>query len=170
MVVQSEVHSAVDAQLQNLPEVVHSLIPQGVQSGVQPLTVEQVHAVVQSVVDGHLQPLAEQMQLVMNHLGELGKVVQKATTVNQGGGSVRTERTGSKSGDSEPVRLVHSVQKKQESELPHVRVPRFIREQTERGHEPSLTEIMNHCACSKNTAIRYRRELLEVSDEMVESQ
>ena len=40
------------------------------------------------------------------------------------------------------------------------RVSRFLWEQANQGRKPSLTEIMNECYCSRNTAIRYRREHL----------
>jgi hypothetical protein len=38
------------------------------------------------------------------------------------------------------------------------RVSRFLWEQANQGRKPSLTEIMHECHCSRNTAIRYRRQ------------
>jgi hypothetical protein len=48
-----------------------------------------------------------------------------------------------------------------------VRVSRFLQEQLNQGHKPSLSEIMDQCQCSKNRAIRYRRELLGTDEEVV---
>src|SRR6266446_3130411 len=67
-----------------------------------------------------------------------------------------------------PARQLRSVaplvQKAPASEPAHepvnVRVPRFIQEQVNQGHKPSLREIVEACHCSRNTAIRYRREQL----------
>jgi hypothetical protein len=86
-------------------------------------------------------------------------------------GSVRGKRVGA--GSSELLRLVqsssvvHAADAAPERLVPepdepvHIRVPQFIMEQLEQGRQPSLSEIMNHCSCSRNTAIRYRRELLD---------
>ena len=46
------------------------------------------------------------------------------------------------------------------SEPASVRVPRFIQERVNQGHKPTLSEIVDACQCSRNTAIRYRRDLL----------
>ena len=46
------------------------------------------------------------------------------------------------------------------SESVGMRISCFLQEQAALGRKPSLTEIMNECHCSRNTAIRYRREQL----------
>ncbi len=46
------------------------------------------------------------------------------------------------------------------SESVGMRISYFLQEQAALGRKPSLTEIMNECHCSRNTAIRYRREQL----------
>ncbi len=59
------------------------------------------------------------------------------------------------------------VQSEPANEPVNVRVSRFIQERVNQGQRPSLSEIMNECQCSKNTAIRYRRELLGTDEEVV---
>jgi len=46
------------------------------------------------------------------------------------------------------------------SESVGMRISYFLQEQAALGRKPSLTEIMNECHCSRNTAIRYRRQQL----------
>ena len=84
--------------------------------------------------------------------------------------SVIAEATVSSSpaGSPKGTRQLHSVptlvQSEPANELANepagVRVPRFIQEQVNQGHKPTLSEIVDACQCSRNTAIRYRRDLL----------
>jgi hypothetical protein len=46
------------------------------------------------------------------------------------------------------------------------RIKQFILDQRGQEHEPSLAEIMDRCASSKGSAIRYLRELNENSATM----
>lgn len=43
-----------------------------------------------------------------------------------------------------------------------LRIARYIEEQRKEGRTPTLEQIMEHCAVAKNTAVKYRREFVEV--------
>jgi hypothetical protein len=78
----------------------------------------------------------------------------------QGNGQVKR---GSKRQANPSITLVHSVLDEQGngqgSEPLEQRIKQYILAQRRQGNTPSLAEIMDRCACSKGSAIRYRREL-----------
>jgi hypothetical protein len=129
--------------LQQVQHMVHSHVAEQVQ-GAQSTTLEQVTA-----------QLAAAMQ-------EIKRDMHSAIAET-------TARSSDSSIGSSPrqTRQLRSVPALVQSEPANVRVPRFIAEQLNQGHKPSLSEIMDQCQCSKNTAIRYRRELLSTDEEVV---
>src|SRR5215470_14490024 len=76
-------------------------------------------------------------------------------------------KRGSKRPANPSITLVHAVTdvpasaqgNGQSSEPLAQRIKQYILAQRRQGNEPSLAEIMDRCACSKGSAIRYRREL-----------
>lgn len=185
-VVQSVVQSELQVMVQSLPAVVHPVVSElpllvqeqvqmVVSEQVQPLLQEQVRVLVQSLEDGQLQQLTERMQEVYSTFDDFKKemrttitevrtVTQTERKVNHLPSEHRATRTSSLPTKSEPLRLVQGSAKAIESEPGDAsveqRVRGFILAQRELGKVPSLNEIVNQCKCSKNTAIRYRRELL----------
>lgn len=94
-----------------------------------------------------LRALAAQLQEVSMTVHEMHTTFTEARAVNR---------------HKESLRLIQSpvkgVQGEAADEPVDVRVKRYISSQREQGHEPSLSEIMRQCRCSKGSAIRYRRE------------
>jgi hypothetical protein len=129
--------------LQQVQHMVHSHVAEQVQ-GAQSTTLEQVTA-----------QLAAAMQEIKRDMH---------STIAE-----TTARSSESSIGSSPrqTRQLRSVPALVQSEPAHVRVARFIQEQLNQGHKPLLSEIMDQCQCSKNTAIRYRRELLGTDEEVV---
>ena len=85
------------------------------------------------------------------------------TTVTE----VRTEQTTVRSRralrkiDTEPEICAIVADQSEDMEA---RIHRYILEvQTAQGRIPTLSEIQEHCACAKNTAVEYRRSLLNAS-------
>lgn len=120
---------------------------------------------VQQVVQSHV---AEQVQAVQSTLLEQ-VTTQITSTMQEFKRDMRSaiaEATVSSSPARSPkgARQLQSVptlvQNEPASEPANVRVPRFIQEQVNQGHKPTLSEIVDACQCSRNTAIRYRRDLL----------
>ena len=120
---------------------------------------------VQQVVQSHV---AEQVQGVQSTLLEQ-VTTQITSTMQEFKRDMRSaiaEATVSSSPARSPkgARQLQSVptlvQHEPASEPANVRVPRFIQEQVNQGHKPTLSEIVDACQCSRNTAIRYRRDLL----------
>lgn len=120
---------------------------------------------VQQVVASHV---AEQVQAVQSTLLEQ-VTTQITSTMQEFKRDMRSaiaEATVSSSPARSPkgARQLQSVptlvQNEPASEPANVRVPRFIQEQVNQGHTPTLSEIVDACQCSRNTAIRYRRDLL----------
>jgi len=120
---------------------------------------------VQQVVASHV---AEQVQAVQSTLLEQ-VTTQITSTLQEFKRDMRSaiaEATVSSSPARSPkgARQLQSVptlvQHEPASEPANVRVPRFIQEQVNQGHTPTLREIVDACQCSRNTAIRYRRDLL----------
>lgn len=176
-VVRSQLLQVVQPELQlvhtQVQEVVHSLplqVEAVVLEQVQPLIQQQVQTVVQMIENDDnseaLKSLAERLQEVSLSVSEMRTTITEVRTVTQ-----KTERSAGvraalKGGsrqtlepENEPAEVVHSTAKVYEDEPVDVRVKRFIMERREQGREPSLIEIMNQCGCSKNSAIKYRREL-----------
>jgi hypothetical protein len=170
----------IQAQLQTVVQHCSAAIA----NQVPPLIEEQLQGVVQHLQDGQSQALSllvqrfEEVCMTVHEIRTITEVrtadelpATAAVLMNQPDeqlGSVREKRLCA--GSSEPLRLVqsratiHADEKAPDdlaAEPVHIRVPRFIAEQLEQGRQPSLSEIMNHCSCSRNTAIRYRRELLD---------
>ena len=141
-----------------------------------------VHAVVQTqthAIVAELQTVQAQMdRAVQSQFIEVYALVQSLTTLHtsepvyeperehdEASERVRSEQTrkGTRRQTNPSLALVHSITDEPLSEqsgepLEH-RIKQFILAQREQGHEPSLAEIMDRCACSKGSAIRYRREL-----------
>ncbi len=116
---------------------------------------------VQQVVASHV---AEQVQAVQSTLLEQ-VTTQITSTMQEFKRDMRSaiaEATVSSSPARSPkgARQLQSVPTLVQNEPANVRVPRFIQEQVNQGHKPTLSEIVDACQCSRNTAIRYRRDLL----------
>lgn len=189
---QSLVQEVVQSQLENVQSQFKHVV-NAIPGAVQDLVSEQVQPLVQVVEEGNntnaLQELAERIQEVSTTVSEMRTTITEVRTVRQITESrpkvarsrvVETEpplklvQSGSSGGSSKTKREpVSELANKPASEPPSepasepvdVRVQRFILEQIEQGIKPSLSQIMNQCKCSKNTAIRYRRELLDNQEE-----
>lgn len=118
---------------------------------IQSETLNQVRDMVQSQVTEPMQTV----QLSMN--GQLNELAQGFTRdLKSAMEAAQAERN---TGQLRSIKNL--VQSEQASEPVNVRVAWFIKLRVDEGKEvPSLTEIMEHCSCSRNSAIRYRREVL----------
>jgi hypothetical protein len=141
-----------------------------------------VSTLVQSMVQAQTHPIMTELQTVQ---AEMDRTVQSqfkevyalvhsltlhspeqaqkhdAASEQESGQAMR----GSKRQANPSIALVHSVTDEQrnarDSEPLEQRIKQYILAQRRQGSEPSLAEIMDRCACSKGSAIRYRRELNE---------
>lgn len=161
------VRALVQERDEHVQEVVQSLVQQVVHPLVQRIedycsqslasqstTVEQVQIVVQQMV----QSLVEKREELVHSSVHKGSGTERSSSLRGGPLVRRPEPTG--------VQIVESVSPDEPlPESVQSRVQRFIQEQLEQGKTPSLKDIMEACACSKNTAIRYRRDLLGATDE-----
>ena len=129
----------------------------------------ELHQQVQQVVQSHV---AEQVQASQSTLLEqvTMQITEGLQEFKRDMRAALAEATVSSSpaSSSKGTRQLHSVPTLVQSEPANelasepagVRVPRFIQEQVNQGHKPTLSEIVDACQCSCNTAIRYRRDLL----------
>jgi hypothetical protein len=138
--------------LQQVQHIVHSHVTEQVQV-VQSTIVEQVQGVQSTTLEQVTAQLATAMQEIKRDM----RSALAETTARSSDSSVSSSPRQTRQLRSVPA-LVHS-------EPANVRVPRFIAERLHQGHKPSLSEIMDQCQCSKNTAIRYRREIVGTDEE-----
>jgi hypothetical protein len=148
---------------------------------VQSEVVQQVQTLVQSLVSEPAQVV--QSTFSEQFTGQLAEMVQQfKREMHTALADARTSgasRSGERQRGSSPARSLRpgpalrrimppgqtEPGTEQGAEPVHIRVPRFIQEQVNQGRKPSLSEIMNQCQCSKNTAIRYRREIVGAEEE-----
>ena len=145
--------------------------------GVQSEVVQQVSALVQSIIGEQVQGV--QSTISEQLAGQFADAVQGLknellTTLTEARpGSVLHQRSSSPASSARPASaprsnirpLVQSPKSELGSEPVKVRVPRFIQERLNQGSKPSLTEIMEQCQVARNTAIRYRRDLCGPDEE-----
>ena len=168
---------AYDEQLQLVQVEVHRQV-QEVQGSVSTL--------VQSVVQSQTQAIMTELQAVQAQMDKAVQTQFKEVYALVHSLSLRTPEQapehdaareqgsgqftrGSKRQAHPSITLVHSVSDEQASaqgngqgsEPLEQRIKQYILGQRRQGNEPSLAEIMDRCACSKGSAIRYRRELGE---------
>lgn len=126
---------------------------------------------VQHMVHSHV---AEQVQASQSTMLEQA-TAQLATAMQEIKHDMRSAIAEASASSPKETRRLHSVpalvHSEPASEPPgepaSVRVHRFIQDQLNQGCKPSLKQIMNECQCSRNTAIRYRREQLGTDEEGV---
>jgi hypothetical protein len=146
-----EIEARIAAQIEDVVNQFNARL-----EGVQSETSQVVHEAIRLQI-------AEQLPLVHAQIAELVQASQESILeqVNH-----LVHPTVSKEAPARARPRMMLVQKKPatkgKNEPAGVRVPRFIQEQVNQGKKPSLTEIMEQCRCSRNTAIRYRRELMSV--------
>ncbi len=184
-VVQMAVPELVQPHLQQVVQILPEMVQTLVLEQVQPLLQQQAQTVVQLLENENnaeaLQALAEQLQQVSSSVSEMRTTITEVRTITgrkawsepvEGG-----SRRGTRGGSNEPLQLVHSQSKGVDSEPSGElasepvgeRVKRFISDERSKGREPSLSEIMNQCGCSKNTAIKYRDESMMMLASKVDS-
>lgn len=166
----------------NQVQVVQSEIVQQVQELVQSQVREQVQVnqvgILEQIaiqVQASQSTIADQVQASQSTMLEqvTAQIAAAMQEMKRDMRSAIVEATASSSDSSvgsspKPARQLRSITPLTQSEPgtepatepPNVRVPRFIQEQVNQGHKPTLSEIVEACQCSRNTAIRYRRELL----------
>ena len=158
----------VHTEIQQRVREVHGSVSTLVQSVVQ----TQIHAILTE-----LQAVQTQMdKAVQSQFKEVYTLVQSLTPprseqAQEQGHDTASEqpKRGARRVSNPSITLVHSTPVGVESEQAsgqgseplEQRIQRYILEQRRQGSEPSLAEIMDRCACSKGSAIRYRRELAE---------
>ena|SRR5579884_87890 len=119
---------------------------------------------VRSVMTDELKPLVSGIEQSVNHrLSQFAAEFKRERLTEQPAALQllpgRSGRHTGGTGEMKPV-PVTPVESDHPDKPVQDRVTRFIQQEMNLGRKPSLSEIMNHCRCSKNTAIRYRRELL----------
>lgn len=176
--VKQMLHTTTLSQMQMVEQVVHTALQQApfatsdqVQSTLQQLVTDQVQVAIeqgQNALLGqiHMQVerLAQEMKRDLRTTDPMLRIVQGQSGSLDKGSSRVTKRV-------RPLTPV--VQTEPVSEPPgevqtepvNVRVTRFIQEQVNQGRTPSLSEIVEQCHCSRNTAIRYRREIVGDEEE-----
>lgn len=177
---QALVQEVVQTQLEDVQSLFKNVV-NAIPGAVQDMVIEQVQPLVQIVEEGNnataIQELASQLQAVSTSVSEMRTTITEVRTIRQITES-RPKTSRPRSVESEPpLKLVqagsslnHPKTKREPvsepaSEPASELVQRFILEQIEQGIKPSLSQIVNQCKCSKNTAIKYRRELLGNQEE-----
>jgi hypothetical protein len=130
---------------------------------VQALVHSQVTDLVQASQSTTMEQVTAQLATAMQEIKRDMHSAIAETTARSSDSSVGSSPRQTRQLRSVPA-LVHS---EPASEPVNVRVLRFIQERVNQGHKPSLSEIMDQCQCSKNTAIRYRRKQLGTDEEGV---
>ncbi len=151
--VQAEVQSSVSTLVQSV-----------VQSQTQTIMIElqAVQAHMDKAVQSQFKEVFALVHALSLHTPEQAPKHDAADEQGDGQGT-----RGSKRQAHPSITLVHSVIDEQASEQGNrqgseplaQRIKQYILAQRRQGNEPSLAEIMDRCACSKGSAIRYRREL-----------
>jgi hypothetical protein len=173
----SDVHIAVQGvqasmryEVQEMVQGVHTAVSREVQVLVQTVRTdqdEQVHALVQSRVQGAVHEATQQLaQRLTVRVEEIHHQVQRAFAEQAGHPSSLTPalrlldrpQQGQDQGHEE------CEQDGQEQGSVQSKVTLYISGQLEQGHKPTIAEIMDHCHCSKGTAIKYRKQVLEAAD------
>ena len=135
---------------------------QGVQSG----AVQQVQALVQSTISEQVAgQIAEVTQGLKKEMHTVLTEARPGSATRKPGSSPASSARPASAPGGNITPLVQSPKSEPGSEPVKVRVPRFIQERLNQGSKPSLTEIMEQCECSRNTAIRYRRDLCGTDEE-----
>ena len=156
--VQAEGHRQVQEVQASVSTLVHSVVQ------------AQTHALmtelqaVQTQMDRAVQSQFQQVYALVHSFTQHAPEQAHDAADEQGSGRVTR---GSKRQANPSITLVHSVTDEQareqgngqSSEPLEQRIKQYILAQRRGGSEPSLAEIREQCACSKGSAIRYRREL-----------
>ncbi|MBV9256784.1 MAG: hypothetical protein JO215_02070, partial [Ktedonobacteraceae bacterium] len=140
------VQSVVQVQSEQFMGAIQSVVQTQVDQTVQ-AHAQELSALVQSVVTEVRQPVQEQEPVVVHE-------PEKNETAHQSRPVITLVHSVAEDGEREPA-------KRSASEPVDQRIKQYILNQRGQGHEPSLTEIMDQCKCSRGSAIRYRRELGE---------
>jgi len=154
--VQAEVHRQVQEVQASVSTLVHSVVQ------------AQTHALmtelqaVQTQMDRAVQSQFQQVYALVHSFTQRTPEQAQEHDAADEQESGRVKR-GSKRPANPSITLVHSVTdeqgNRQSSEPLEQRIKQYILAQRRGGSEPSLAEIREQCACSKGSAIRYRREL-----------
>ena len=160
--VQAEVHR----QVQEVQASVSTLVQSVVQAQTHALMTEL--QAVQTQMDRAVQSQFQQVYALVHSFTQHTPEQAQEHDAADEQGSGRVKR-GSKRQANPSITLVHSVTDEQASEQGNgqssepleQRIKQYILAQRRGGSEPSLAEIREQCACSKGSAIRYRRELGE---------
>ena len=158
--VQAEVHRQVQEVQASVSTLVHSVVQ--AQTHALMTELQAVQAQMDRAVQSQFQQVYALAHSFTQHTPE--QVQEHDAADEQGSGRVKR---GSKRQANPSITLVHSVTDEQASEQGNgqsseplaQRIKQYILAQRRQGSEPSLAEIMQQCACSKGSAIRYRREL-----------
>jgi len=181
--VQQMVHTAMDTHTHQVQTMVQQVVHEAIQHA--PFTTtEQVQSTIQECAQTAIEQgqtaLLDQMNAHMERMTQEFKRELRTTDpmlriVPSGGSPGSTE--GSARATKKVRTFAPAVQSMAQgepaseppgetpSEPVHVRVTRFIQERLNQGPKPSLSEIMDQCQCSRNTAIRYRREIVGIDEE-----
>ena len=166
--VQAEVHR----QVQEVQVSVSTLVQSVVQAQTHALMTElqAVQARVDQAVQSQFKDVSALVHSLTLHTSEPAQEEEQRHDTASGQGH-EPPRRGTKRVSNSSITLVHSVTDGEASEQEsgqgskplEQRIKQYILEQRRQGREPSLAEIRDRCACSKGSAIRYRRELDESS-------
>lgn len=173
------VHTAIDTHLHQVQQEVQEAIqhaPFTTSEQVQDAIVAHVQATVEqgqtalatqlsqmnAYVECLVQEVRQEMKRDQRTTDPMLRIVQ-SEPLNEGSSTrVKKVRPFTPVVQSEPV---SEPPGEVQSEPVNVRVTRFILEQVNQGHKPTLSEIVEQCHCSRNTAIRYRREIVGDEEE-----
>ncbi len=181
--VQQLVHTAMDTHMHQ----VQTLVLQGVHEAIQQApftTTQQVQSTIQECaqtaiaqgqtalldqMNAHMERMTQEFKRELRTTDPMLRIVPPGGSPGNQEGSARA----TKKGRTLAPAVQSMVQGEPESEPPgeassepvNVRVTRFIQERLNQGHNPSLSEIMDQCQCARNTAIRYRREIVGTDEE-----
>jgi hypothetical protein len=181
--VQQMVHVAMDTHTHQVQTLVQQVVHDAIQHA-SFTTTEQVQLTIQecaqTVIAQGQTALLDQMNAHMERMTQEFKRELRTTNptlhiVPPGGspGSTEGSARATKKGRTLAPAVQSMAQGEPASEPPDetpsepvsVRVTRFIQERLNQGPKPSLSEIMDQCQCSRNTAIRYRREIVGTDEE-----
>jgi hypothetical protein len=160
--VQAEVHRQVQEVQASVSTLVHSVVQ--AQTHALMTELQAVQTQMDRAVQSQFQQIYALVHSFTQHTPEQAQEHDAAD--EQGSGRVMR---GSKRQANPSITIVHSVTDEQaskqgngqSSEPLEQRIKQYILAQRRQGSEPSLAEIREQCACSKGSAIRYRRELNE---------